>query len=138
MKFFAIAATFAATAMALPSANGAHKDPKQLSLEQAQNTCGKAQVSCCNKQISSGDSFEKNEGILNGVLSGLLGDKGSQGLGLFDQCSKLDVSVLIGLSDLLGNSDCNQNIACCDATNAEAEGGLVNVALPCVQLQDLI
>ncbi|ODM14331.1 hypothetical protein SI65_10255 [Aspergillus cristatus] len=137
MKFFAVAATFAATAVALPNANGAHKDPHQLTFEQAQNTCGKAQVSCCNKQIQSGDSFEKNEGVLNGVLKGLLGDRGSQGLALFDQCSKLDIPI-IGLTDLLGNDKCNQNIACCDATNAEAEGGLVNVALPCVQLQDLI
>lgn len=97
MKFFAVAATFAATAVALPNANGGHKDPHQLTLEQAQNTCGKAQVSCCNKQIKSGDSFEKNEGVLNGVLKGILGDRGSEGLALFDQCSELDISSMFSL-----------------------------------------
>lgn len=97
MKFLAVAATFAATAVALPNAAAGPKDPKQLTFEQAQNTCGKAQVSCCNKKIESGDSFEQNEGVLNGVLKGLLGDRGSEGLGLFDQCSKLDIPSMCSL-----------------------------------------
>ena len=92
MKFFAIAATFAATAMALPSANGGHKDPKQLTFEQAQNTCGKSQLSCCNKEIKSGDNTQKNSGILAGLLNNVLGGGGGQGIGLFDQCSDLSVT----------------------------------------------
>ena len=113
MKFFAVAAAFAATAVALPNANGPHKDPKQLTLEQAQNTCGKAQVSCCNKKIESGDSKESNSGILSGILNDLLGGNNGDGIALFDQCSKLDIA------DLL-NDKCKNNVACCDATNAEA------------------
>ena len=136
MKFFAVAAAFAATAVALPNANGPHKDPKQLTLEQAQNTCGKAQVSCCNKKIESGDSKESNSGILSGILNDLLGGNNGEGIALFDQCSKLDIPIL-ALADLL-NDKCKNNVACCDATNAEAENGLVNVALPCIQIQDLL
>ena len=92
MKFFAVAAAFAATAVALPNANGAHhKDPKQLTFEQAQNTCGQAKLSCCNKQVQSGDNTQKSSGILAGLLNNVLGGGGGQGIALLDECSDLSV-----------------------------------------------
>lgn len=110
MKFFAIAAAFAATAMALPNANGPPSDPKQVSVSEANKKCGNAQASCCNKKVSSGDNYEKNGGLLGGVLKDLLGASGtdSKTLGLFDECSPLSV---------LGDQ-CEQKIACCDASES--------------------
>ncbi|BCR87742.1 uncharacterized protein ACHE_40306A [Aspergillus chevalieri] len=140
MKFLAIT-TFLATALAVPSTPGEScpKDAGQVTLKQAQNKCGsQAKVSCCNKKIESGDSYNQNKGLLSGgILNGLLGGKGSEGLGVFDQCNELSVTALLGLDDILSDQ-CKQNIACCDDSNAKAEGGLVNVALPCVVLQDLL
>ncbi|ODM17078.1 Rodlet protein [Aspergillus cristatus] len=131
MKFLAIT-TFLATALAIPT-ESCPKDAGQVTLKQAQNKCGsQAKVSCCNKKIESGDSYNQNKGLLSGgILNGLLGGKGSEGLGVFDQCT------LLGLDNILSDQ-CKQNIACCDGSNAKAEGGLVNVALPCVVLQDLL
>lgn len=108
MKFFAIAAVFAATAVALPNANGA-KDPKQVSISEATKKCGNAQASCCNKQVGSGDEYEKNGGLLGGILKDLLSASGqdSKTIGLFDQCSPLAL-----------DDSCQQNIACCDGNES--------------------
>jgi len=95
MKFLAIT-TFLATALAVPSTPGEScpKDAGQVTLKQAQNKCGsQAKVSCCNKKIESGDSYNQNKGLLSGgILNGLLGGKGSEGLGVFDQCNELSVT----------------------------------------------
>lgn len=109
MKFFAIAAVFAATAVALPNAQGHPKEPKQLSINEATEKCGKAQASCCNKKSSSGDRAEKNGGLLGGILSDLLSASGqdSDVIGLFEECSPL------ALAD-----NCQQNIACCDGNES--------------------
>lgn len=95
MKFFAVATFLATSVAALPSSTGTNHAASQLTLKQAQDKCGnEAKVSCCNKKIESGDSYEKNEGLLSGgILNNLLGgNKGSQGLGVFDQCSELSVT----------------------------------------------
>lgn len=79
---------------AVASQNGAprFKVPDNMTVQQAQAKCGdKAQLSCCNKATYAGDTTNINAGILSGALSNLVGaGSGAAGLGIFDQCSKLD------------------------------------------------
>ena len=99
--------------------------PDNLTVKQAQAKCGdQAQLSCCNKATYAGDTTDVNSGMLGGTLSNLIGSgSGSAGLGLFDQCSKLDlqIPVLIGIpiQDLV-NQKCKQNIACCQNSPSSA------------------
>lgn len=92
MKFFVPAFLFAATAMALPGSGSAagvapHSNNE---VEDAVNKCGDgAHMSCCNK-------INKNEGISQnniGVLSNVLGAIGSEGLGLGQGCTQLDIPI---------------------------------------------
>lgn len=73
--------------------------PDDLTVEQASAKCGdKAQLSCCNKATYTGDSTKVNDGLLSGALSELLGaGSGSEGLGLFNQCSKLPLQSMFPL-----------------------------------------
>ncbi|PLB35755.1 hydrophobin family protein [Aspergillus candidus] len=116
--------------------------PDDLTVEQASAKCGdKAQLSCCNKATYTGDSTKVNDGLLSGALSELLGaGSGSEGLGLFNQCSKLPLQIpviAIGLQDAL-NQKCKQNIACCQDSPADASESLVGLALPCVALGSIL
>ncbi|KAJ5311897.1 hypothetical protein PENANT_c022G01968 [Penicillium antarcticum] len=133
MKFFIPTVLLAATAMAMPSAPlGGNK------LENAVNQCGNgAKMSCCNK-------INKNEGVTQnnvGVLSNVLGAIGSDGLGIGQGCTQLDIPVSVlgaaGLTDFL-KKNCQQNVACCQDTSSEANGNLVGVALPCVSFGGLL
>lgn len=55
-------------------------------------SCGdNTQLSCCNKADTSGSSANVASGILSGLLPNLVGG-GQDGLGLFDQCSKISVT----------------------------------------------
>lgn len=65
--------------------------PDDITVKQASEKCGdQAELSCCNKATYAGDTTNVDEGILAGALSNLIGaGSGSEGLGLFDQCSKL-------------------------------------------------
>jgi hypothetical protein len=67
--------------------------PDDMTVHQAQAKCGdQAQLSCCNKATYAGDTTDAEDGILAGALSNLVaGGSGSDGLGLFDQCSQLDL-----------------------------------------------
>ena len=67
--------------------------PDNMTVKQAQAKCGdQAQLSCCNKATYAGDTTDVNSGLLGGALSNLIGaGSGADGLGLFDQCSKLDL-----------------------------------------------
>jgi hypothetical protein len=67
--------------------------PENMTVKQAQAKCGdQAQLSCCNKATYAGDTTDVNSGMLGGALSNLIGaGSGADGLGLFDQCSKLDL-----------------------------------------------
>jgi hypothetical protein len=67
--------------------------PESMTVKQAQAKCGdQAQLSCCNHATYAGDTTDVNEGILAGTLSHLIGTgSAAEGLGLFDQCSQLDV-----------------------------------------------
>ncbi|KAL5335808.1 rodlet protein [Aspergillus crustosus] len=157
MKFSIAAAViaFAASVVALPPAhdsqfagNGVGNKgnsnvkfpvPQDVTVKQASDKCGdQAQLSCCNKATYAGDTTEVADGILAGALSNLIGaGSGAEGLGLFDQCSKLDVAVLIGVQDLI-NQQCKQNIACCQSSPSSADGDLIGVALPCVALGSIL
>lgn len=111
MKFSIAAAVvaFAASVAALPPAhdsqlagNGVGNKgnsnvkfpvPDNVTVKQASDKCGdQAQLSCCNKATYAGDTTDVEEGLLAGALSGLIGaGSGAEGIGLFDQCSKLDI-----------------------------------------------
>jgi hypothetical protein len=85
---------FAGLAAAVPAQQAAPRFsvPDSLTVEQAQSKCGdQAQLSCCNSATYAGDTTDINSGILSGALSNLIGaGSGAKGLGIFDQCSKLD------------------------------------------------
>ncbi|KAI9930085.1 hypothetical protein MW887_011895 [Aspergillus wentii] len=65
--------------------------PDDITVKQAQAKCGdQAELSCCNKATYAGDTTTIDDGLLAGALSNLIGaGSGAEGLGLFDQCSKL-------------------------------------------------
>jgi hypothetical protein len=99
--------------------------PDDMTVKQAQAKCGdQAQLSCCNKATYAGDTTDVNSGMLGGTLSNLIGSgSGADGLGLFDQCSKLDLQIpiiiAIPIQDLI-NQKCKQNIACCQNSPSSA------------------
>ncbi|KAI1197688.1 hypothetical protein F5X97DRAFT_324319 [Nemania serpens] len=136
---FSVAAvfTFALGALAAPSPQASSPYPKpgdDVTVGVAGDTCGKdMQLSCCNQVKQSGDSVMEADGLLAGALQGVLADGE---LGLFSGCSKLDISALIGVEDLL-NSMCKNTAACCQHSGTEQDG-LVNVGLPCVALGSVI
>ncbi|KAJ5104743.1 hypothetical protein NUU61_002090 [Penicillium alfredii] len=116
--------------------------PDDMTVKQAQAKCGdQAQLSCCNKATYAGDTTDVNSGMLGGTLSNLIGSgSGADGLGLFDQCSKLDLQIpiiAIPIQDLV-NQKCKQNIACCQNSPSSANSDLVGVGLPCVALGSII
>ncbi|OJK04016.1 hypothetical protein ASPACDRAFT_57358 [Aspergillus aculeatus ATCC 16872] len=160
MRFFAIlaAATLATATAAVggPSARNLevraaegdkgdkprYSVPDDWTIEQGSAKCGnQAQLSCCNKATYAGDTTTIDEGALAGLLGNIAGTgSGSEGLGLFDQCSKLDLEIpifAIDAQDIL-NQQCKQNIACCQYSGADASDDLIGVALPCIALGSII
>ncbi|PYH92239.1 fungal hydrophobin [Aspergillus ellipticus CBS 707.79] len=154
MKFsIAAVLAIAATVSALPGSvgngvgNKGNSDvkfpvPDDLTVKQAEAKCGdQAELSCCNKATYAGDSTEVSDGILAGTLSNLIsGGSGSEGLGLFDQCSKLPLQVpiiAVALQDFV-NQQCKQNIACCQSSPSSASDDLIGVGLPCIALGSII
>ncbi|RAL09780.1 hydrophobin family protein, partial [Aspergillus homomorphus CBS 101889] len=116
--------------------------PDSYTVKQGSDKCGdQAQLSCCNKATYAGDTTTIDSGALAGLLSNIAGSgSGSQGIGLFDQCSKLDLSIpIIGINaqDIL-NQQCKQNIACCQDSGASASNDLLGVSLPCIALGSII
>ncbi|KAJ5146236.1 uncharacterized protein N7515_000800 [Penicillium bovifimosum] len=148
----AIALAFASLAVAMPTEHSAlesqheaprFKVPDSMTVEQAQAKCGdQAQLSCCNKAVYAGDTTDVNSGALGGLLSNLIGSgSGADGLGLFDQCSKLDVQIpiliAVPVQDIL-NQRCKQNIACCANSPGSANSDGVGASLPCVALGSIL
>ncbi|KAL4781371.1 hypothetical protein BJX76DRAFT_359983 [Aspergillus varians] len=113
--------------------------PGDLTVKEGSAKCGdQAQLSCCNDVRYGGDTTVVSDGIAAGLLSNLLGSgSAAEGLGAFTGCSKLDVSALIGVEDIL-NQQCKQNIACCAGSGASADEDLVGVALPCIALGSVL
>ncbi|OKL64708.1 Rodlet protein [Talaromyces atroroseus] len=151
MQFTTALLALAATAVALPnvgpsphkgSAVGAQNAfwpvTDGVTVEQAKAACGNDnQIACCDDTTFTGDQVEVESGPLAGALKDLLGGKnGAKGLGLFDKCSKLNIDV-IGISDLI-NSQCKQNIACCQGDSADSSGDLIGLNVPCVALGSLL
>ncbi|KAI0117860.1 hypothetical protein GGR51DRAFT_500353 [Nemania sp. FL0031] len=138
---FSVAAIFTFTlgALAAPSPAPAPSSPypmpgNDVTVGVAGDTCGsEMELSCCNHVEQKGDTSFEADGILAGALEGVLADGE---VDLFSGCSKLSVTALIGVSDLL-NSQCKQTAACCQHSGAQQEG-LVNVGLPCVALGGLL
>ncbi|KAJ0414923.1 hypothetical protein BJY00DRAFT_327355 [Aspergillus carlsbadensis] len=99
--------------------------PSSMTVQQGSSKCGtQAQLSCCNKVKYGGDTT-----AIGGALTNLLGaGSAAEGLGIFTECSKLDIPV-IGVEDIL-NQQCKQNIACCDKSG----GG----SLPCIALGSIL
>jgi len=141
MKFSvtAILLALATAVMAVPHPTSEYPAPSKMTVNEAEAKCGNAQLSCCNKKIQNfGDNTQVNSGILNGVLGSLLNGGPVSNIGIFDQCSKLSAAAGIlgaGVSDI-ANSQCKQNIACCQQTSSNANG-LVAVALPCIPVAAL-
>ncbi|KAJ5893218.1 Hydrophobin [Penicillium taxi] len=118
------------------------KVPKGLTVTEAQAKCGdQAQLSCCNKATYAGDTTNVNSGLGGGLLSHLIGTgSGAEGLGLFEQCSKLDAQLpIIGIriQDLL-DQNCKQNVACCANSPSTAGKDLIGAGLPCVALGSIL
>ncbi|RDH33524.1 hypothetical protein BDQ94DRAFT_170147 [Aspergillus welwitschiae] len=146
MKFTAAAALALATVVvAQPSVRGRSVThipaPAGMTVSQGADSCGdNAQLSCCNKATYAGDTTDIDSGFLSGVLSNLLGaGSGSQGIGLADECSPLDLQALniVGLQNLL-NDQCEQTAACCQGSGSDTEGNLIGVGLPCLALGSLL
>ncbi|PGH07322.1 hypothetical protein GX51_01866 [Blastomyces parvus] len=135
MKFSisAVVLALATVAVAAPG-NGYHPGGEVEVNNNVQNICGQAQISCCNEQVTTVNGGDTNSGLLSGVLGTVLG-KGSE-IGIFDQCSKLSVSALIGVTDILSDSPCSQKTACCQGNSQHAEG-LVALNLPCIPIAGL-
>ncbi|KAL1957031.1 hypothetical protein VTO42DRAFT_6408 [Malbranchea cinnamomea] len=135
MKFSIAAAALALAGFAVAAPGySAHPPSTEVEFEhENQNICGRAQLNCCNKEITkiSGDKGHELHGILDSLLE--IGD--IQNVGIFDQCSKLDLQVpIIGvpIQDLI-NQKCKATAACCQQTGSNAEG-LVAVGLPCLPI----
>ncbi|KAL4936153.1 hypothetical protein BDV06DRAFT_228149 [Aspergillus oleicola] len=135
MKFLALAAAAlftAATANKFPVPDG-------VTVKEASTKCGdQAQLSCCNDVKYGGDTTEVADGLAAGLLSDLLGaGSAADGLGAFTECSKLDISALIGVEDLI-NQQCKQNIACCAQSPGSADEDLIGATLPCIALGSIL
>ncbi|KAI3006045.1 fungal hydrophobin [Aspergillus niger] len=162
MKFSITAAVlaFAATVVAMPggspstgngAGNGNGNDgnsqvrfpvPGDMTVKQAEDKCGdQAQLSCCNKATYAGDSTNVDSGLLAGTLSNLIGTgSGSEGLGLFQECSKLPIRIpIIGIAvqDII-SKQCQQNIACCQSSPSTTDDDLIGLGLPCIALGSLV
>ncbi|KAJ5805874.1 uncharacterized protein N7503_003476 [Penicillium pulvis] len=147
----AIALAFATMAAAMPTESLQAQEhggvrfpvPKGMTVKEAQAKCGdQAQLSCCNKATYAGDTTDINSGIGGGLLGNLIaGGSGSDGLGVFDQCSKLDVQIpiliAVPIQDLI-NQKCKQNIACCANSPSTASSDLIGAGLPCVALGSIL
>lgn len=148
MKFAGVMLALAVAATAAPSGKEAHNSPQEpfwpvkhdVTVEEVKTVCGEEnQVLCCNEVSYVDESHDKVIGPLAGALGNLLGGKnGAKGLGLFDQCSHLNlngmllclrrvsvapqtnnITALGGVSELI-HSQCKTNIACCNGNKASA------------------
>ncbi|PWW73727.1 hypothetical protein C7212DRAFT_330269 [Tuber magnatum] len=91
-------------------------------VEQGVQTCGNAQLNCCNKIEKQGDTT--NAGLLGAVF-------GSGDIGI--QCTPINVPAVIGVQVPI-NKQCDAKAACCQGE--VSQNGLIN--LGCVALASLI
>ncbi|KAI5836774.1 hypothetical protein DFP73DRAFT_488285 [Morchella snyderi] len=91
-------------------------------VEQGVQTCGNAQLNCCNKVEKKGDTT--NAGLLGSVF-------GSGDLGV--QCTPINLPAVIG-AQVPVNKACDAKAACCQGDTVQ--NGLVNVG--CLAIASLI
>ncbi|PUU76583.1 fungal hydrophobin-domain-containing protein [Tuber borchii] len=91
-------------------------------VEQGVQTCGNAQLNCCNKIEKQGDTT--NAGLLGSLF-------GSGDIGV--QCTPINVAAVIAAQVPI-NKQCQANAACCQGESSQ--NGLVN--LGCVALSSLV
>ncbi|KAL5001784.1 hypothetical protein BDV10DRAFT_181949 [Aspergillus recurvatus] len=134
MKFIGLATL---SLFALASANK-FPVPDSVTVAEGSAKCGdKAQLSCCNSVKYGGDTTVVAEGVAAGLLSDLLGaGSAAEGLGAFNECSKLEIPI-VGVEDIL-NQECKQNIACCAKSGGSADGDLIGATIPCVALGSIL
>ncbi|KAL2824988.1 hypothetical protein BJY01DRAFT_262774 [Aspergillus pseudoustus] len=142
LSFGIAALSLFVAASAFPN-RGAGDEPKfpvpdSVTIKEGSTKCGdQAQLSCCNKVRYGKDTTVVQKGLAAGLLSNLLGaGSAAEGLGAFDQCDKLDLSVL-AVQDAL-NQKCKQNIACCANSPGSADGDLIGATLPCIALGSIL
>ncbi|KAI9039538.1 hydrophobin family protein [Aspergillus affinis] len=114
MKFFAVAALFAATALALPETG-----PKVgNAAQELYGKCSNGKRSCCNSDPTSAKLNAEQHANLLGLLDGPL-------------IPGLNSGEYSGCSDLLNliPGQCQGSIACCDDNSVNSG---VNVVLPCL------
>ncbi|KAK1138867.1 hypothetical protein N8T08_001738 [Aspergillus melleus] len=116
MKFFAVAALFAATALALPETG-----PKiGNAAQELYGKCSNGKRSCCNSDPTSTKLSSEQHTNLLGLIDGPL----IPGLNL-QEYNDSDCNELVGLIP----GQCQGSIACCD--NNSVNNG-VNVVVPCL------
>ncbi|TQW00924.1 hypothetical protein V2A60_001959 [Cordyceps javanica] len=150
---FALAAitTFVAAVAAVPHHPPAHHPPNvdithkgdidvthktsQLTVGDAGDKCGANQeLYCCDETKTTPGAG--SDGGLGGLIGAVVGGDGVL-THLLGECSKINVDLLIGVSDLL-HSQCTAKAACCHNTPSVASNGLVNLALPCIPIAGLL
>ncbi|KAL4793687.1 hypothetical protein BDV19DRAFT_366085 [Aspergillus venezuelensis] len=133
MRFLALATLFAATALAAP---GAPSLTQNTAL--SKDTCGSAQLSCCDSEDNSVSiTKEDEEGLLH-LLGGGASVLSDGVLGKYSGCSELiPVNALIGAEgNGLISGQCNNHVACCNA-GPQTQDGVVNAAIPCIPVNVL-
>ncbi|KAE8354364.1 hypothetical protein BDV28DRAFT_86276 [Aspergillus coremiiformis] len=136
MKFFAVAALFAATAMAYPPSGnaGALSQTKVQQVQTLENRCNQQQ-----KQTMCCDKFTEKKSIsTGGLLNNLIGDldlKNLVNLGLVQNLLQGEGGECRGVVTAL-DGNCANKAACCDHIDGSAtQNGLVNVnGLNCLAL----
>ncbi|KAK5988587.1 Rodlet protein [Cladobotryum mycophilum] len=138
MKSVATMAVLIASVAAAPKIGASTNSPRDgVTVGQAIDACGNnLQLNCCNKVDNSVD-IDNNSDVFGGLIGSLGGALNHDDIGLFDQCSSLSLSALIGVSSLL-NNHCKQNVACCQNSPSNAVGGLINIALPCIAIGGIL
>ncbi|KAL4936432.1 hypothetical protein BDV06DRAFT_93194 [Aspergillus oleicola] len=134
MRFLALAA-FISAALAMPQPNG---PAVEQNTALSKDTCGSAQLSCCESTDKSVHlTQEEEEGLLH-LLGGGSNVLSDGVLGKYSGCSELvSVNALLGAeSNGLVSGQCNNHVACCNAGPQELDG-LANVAVPCVPVNVL-
>ncbi|KAF5661068.1 hydrophobin [Fusarium denticulatum] len=99
----------------------------KITVEEAIDICrDDMTVYCC-------ESFH-NEKIGNVVRND---PKLPDGLGMGDECYKLDIDA-VGFVNQLLNNECQANAACCQPNDPIVDDGDIGVSIPCVALSSML
>ncbi|KAE8372400.1 hypothetical protein BDV26DRAFT_274208 [Aspergillus bertholletiae] len=145
MKFFAVAALFAAAAMAAPPAAAGNGNPTVIQAQQKSafaekcSANGNEPVCCENVDVKNTQTVSKG-GLLNNLLGSadLSGILGEGGIGLINNLIPGTRGSCAGLVSAL-NKQCQTNIGCCKKEGDVSQEGIANInaELPCLLSQGL-